>query len=46
VRQHIAGAPLQQLRKRQVEMLHILRIAQIESRRENAVEKQEWRQYA
>jgi hypothetical protein len=30
VRQHIAGAPLRQLQKRQIEMLNQLRLAQVE----------------
>jgi hypothetical protein len=34
VRQHLAGAPLRQLRRRQLEMLQMLRQAQVERRRE------------
>ena len=34
VRQHLAGAPLRELRAKQVRLLHGLRLAQLERRRE------------
>jgi hypothetical protein len=43
VRHHLAGAPLRQLRKRQIEMLNQLRMAQVERLRREGPLALNWR---